>query len=155
MSYYPVSLIWKKIILISRKYQNTYVNELTYNLENGLDAKVNAKQMECFKEIYEQFGYTIIQTDNQYIVKCNPKVFCKNPPQFIHKYIDKTFLSIPALYFAEPFKGIGRYSQLCITFVIAYFLGMIVRYYPTHWISLIQGEKVIYMAIDKQSANYC
>ena len=27
----------------------------------------------------------------------------------------------------------------CITFILSYALGMLVRYYPTHWIALING----------------
>ena len=60
---------------------------------------------------------------------------------FIHTYLRKQFGCIPSLYLAAPFPGGARYSQLCITYMVAYVLGMLVRYYPTHWISLIQGDK--------------
>lgn len=126
---------------INKEQKYTYVNELTYNMQSGFNAKVNDKQMESFKSIYEKLGYEIISSENQYVIKCNPVVFNKNVPLFVHKYIDKTFLSIPTLYLAEPFQDIGRYSQLCITYMVSYFLGMLVRYYPTHWVSLVQGEK--------------
>ena len=45
------------------------------------------------------------------------------------------------LCLTEPFPSGARYSQLCITYMVSYVLGMLVRYYPTHWISLIQGSK--------------
>ncbi len=126
---------------INEEQKYTYVNELNYSVESGFEAKVNDKQMESFKSIYEKLGYEIVSSENQYVIKCNPAVFNKNSPLFIHKYIEKTFLSIPTLYLAEPFQDKGRYSQLCITYMVSYFLGMLVRYYPTHWVSLIQGEK--------------
>ena len=35
----------------------------------------------------------------------------------------------------------NRYSQLAITYIISFVLGMLARYYPTHWVSLVQGNK--------------
>jgi YaaC-like Protein len=60
---------------------------------------------------------------------------------FIHTYVHKLFGSIPSLHLTEPFAKGARYSQLCVTYMVAYVLGMLVRYYPTHWMSLIQGDK--------------
>ena len=60
---------------------------------------------------------------------------------FVHTYVQKMFGSIPNLRLAVPFPGRARFSQLCITYMISYALGMLVRYYPTHWISLINGGK--------------
>jgi hypothetical protein len=35
----------------------------------------------------------------------------------------------------------NRYSQLCMTYMVAFVLGMLARYFPTHWVSLSQGDK--------------
>ena len=55
--------------------------------------------------------------------------------------MDKSFGLFPVLFLAEPFPNRARYSQLSIMYMVSYILGMLVRYYPTHWISLVQGEK--------------
>ena len=34
-----------------------------------------------------------------------------------------------------------RFSQLAITYMLSYFLGMLTRYFPTHWIALHSGAK--------------
>ena len=60
---------------------------------------------------------------------------------FMHGYIHKMFGEIPYLHAVEPFADGVRYSQLCITYLVSYVLGMLVRYYPTHWVSLIGGGK--------------
>ena len=58
---------------------------------------------------------------------------------FVHAYVWKMAGAIPSLSLAVPFHGGARFSQLCITYIISYVLGMLVRYYPTHWIALING----------------
>jgi YaaC-like Protein len=59
----------------------------------------------------------------------------------MHTYIEKSFGSIPRLFIVAPLSDRNRYSQLCVTYLLTYILGMLARYYPTHWISLAQGEK--------------
>jgi YaaC-like Protein len=62
-------------------------------------------------------------------------------PQFMHAYIHKTFGTIPSLFLAAPMPSGNRYSQLCITYMVGFVLGMLARYFPTHWVSLAQGNK--------------
>ena len=56
-------------------------------------------------------------------------------------YIHKMFCSIPNIYLVEPFASGNKYLQLCITYMIGFVLGMLARYFPTHWVSLAQGNK--------------
>lgn len=43
-------------------------------------------------------------------------------------------------YIVEPLPGDFRLSSLSLLFIVAYIMGMLVRYYPTTWASLIGGE---------------
>lgn len=131
----------KDYLNIEKDIKYAAVSEMTYSSENGFNARVNGQQFEGFKNIYEKLGYEIIKNNKLYTIKCNAEIFSKNLPLFLHKYIHKTFGSIPDLYIVEPFQNTENYSQLSVTYIIAYFLGMLVRYYPTHWTSLVQGEK--------------
>ncbi len=126
---------------IEKEIKYAPVSQMTYSSEKGFNACVNAQQFEGFKNIYENLGYEVNKNGNLYNITCNQEIFAKNLPLILHKYIYKTFGTIPALYIVEPFQNMENYSQLSVTYIIAYFLGMLVRYYPTHWISLVQGEK--------------
>jgi hypothetical protein len=123
----------------SAKYAS--VNEMTCSQKDGFRAKVEEKHFVGFKATYEEYGYSVKAEGDWSILTCSHETFAKELPMFIHTYVNKLFGSIPSLHLAEPFSGGARYSQLCITYMVAYTLGMLVRYYPTHWISLIQGDK--------------
>jgi hypothetical protein len=126
---------------ISNSLKYTPVNEMTYSDDKGFRAKIGKKQFNAFRGYYESAGYSAVDKADWVILTADAEIFKKNIPLFIHSYIHKTFGSIPTLYISEPFQKDSRYSQLCITYMVAYVLGMLVRYYPTHWISLTQGDK--------------
>jgi hypothetical protein len=123
----------------SAKYAS--INEMTYSEKEGFRAKVQERNFIGFKAIYEGFGYSAKTEGDWSVLTCNAATFAKELPMFIHTYVHKLFGSIPSLHLAEPFAKGARYSQLCVTYMVAYVLGMVVRYYPTHWMSLIQGDK--------------
>ncbi|MBD2247947.1 hypothetical protein [Nostoc sp. FACHB-888] len=117
------------------------INEMTYSENAGFRAKVRAEPFSQFQNVYERLGYTAILDSGWVTLTCDAETFANNLPMFIHAYINKIFGSIPSLHLAEPFPEGTRYSELCITYMVSYILGMLVRYYPTHWISFIQGDK--------------
>lgn len=114
---------------------------MTYSNDNGFRAKIRKDQFNAFRKYYESAGYSAVDEANWVILKADDETFKKSIPLFIHSYINKTFGSIPSLYISEPFHQNLCYSQLCITYMVSYVLGMLVRYYPTHWMSLTQGDK--------------
>ena len=115
--------------------------ELTYTSENGFRAKFRAEVFTPIQAAYESLGYTVVLDGEWCILTCTAEVFSKELPMFLHSYIHKLFGSIPNLFLVEPLPGGVRYSQLCVTYMVSYILAMLVRYYPTHWISLIHGDK--------------
>ena len=118
-----------------------YVNEMTFNFEQGFSAKLNKKQFEAFQSSYLDAGYAVTSDDTSCELTCDAGTFAKYTPLFMHQYIKKMFGSIPTLFLAEQLPGGAQYSQLCMTYLVSFVLGMLVRYYPTHWITLIQGGK--------------
>lgn len=44
------------------------------------------------------------------------------------------------MFVLEDFSNGDRFSELLRTFLTAYILGMLVRYFPTHWIALLRNE---------------
>lgn len=126
---------------ISKAKKYASIDSMTYSKEAGFSASVSALNFSQFSSSYIDLGYTATTGGKSITLRCNSDIFKNNLPQFTHMYIGKLFGSIPSLFLAEPFQSGARYSQLCITFMISYVLGMLVRYYPTYWISLTQGDK--------------
>lgn len=129
----------QSIVGMVAKYSS--INEMTYEPTQGFEAKISSEPFCNFRELYSAIGYQLQSEGRWVTMKANPEVFAKNPPQFMHAYIEKTFQVIPNLFVAAPLSSGNRYSQLCITYLVAYILGMLARYYPTYWVSLSQGEK--------------
>ena len=145
---FSVTDLFSRIPDLQKDYSNisdviryASVNEMTYSDDKGCQMKVSKEPFSQFRAVYENFGYAVTCEGDWCIVTCDKKTFNKETPLFIHSYVHKMAGLIPWLYLAEPFSSGARYSQLCITYMVSYVLGMLVRYYPTHWISLIQGEK--------------
>jgi len=126
-------------ISVGKRYSS--INEMTFSEENGFRAKTKKSDFDSFRSFYESAGFVISDETDWAILTADNKKFSENLPQFVHSYIHKTFGTIPALYLSEPFQGSARYSQLGIAYMVSYVLGMLVRYYPTHWVSLTQGDK--------------
>lgn len=117
----------------------TPINKMTFSNEKGFECKVRTKQLEPLKEWYIDNGYQITGDTEWSLVITDGENFNKNTPQFIHSYVQKTFGSIPSLYLSTPFDDKKCFSQLAQTFLASYYLGMLVRYYPTHWTQLVNG----------------
>ena len=126
---------------VSGNIKYAQVNEMSFAPQSGFKAKVHSDKFETFKFAYQNMGYSIEAEETLATLTCDAETFEQNLPLFVHSYIQKLFKTIPSLYIAEPFANNCAYSQLCITYLTAYFLGMLVRYYPTHWLSLLQGDK--------------
>ena len=126
---------------ISTVVRYAAATEMTYSPDRGFRVKLREESFSKFRTAYEKLGYNVACDDGWCILTCSAETFTKEPPLFIHTYVHKAFHSIPNLFLADPFPGGARYSQLCVTYMLAYILGMLVRYYPTHWMSLIHGDR--------------
>lgn len=88
-----------------------------------------------------------ISTYNTYSIETNPFV--------LHEYINKTLGAIPNPNLVIPFNNNQCLSELCMVYIISYYLGMLVRYYPTHWTALVQGYNGdIYWPILNRAIRY-
>lgn len=45
------------------------------------------------------------------------------------------------MFIVEAFPGGDRLSELLRSFLLSYMLGMLVRYHPSRWVSLLRNEK--------------
>lgn len=141
-----------KILKIEEKY--CPVDKMSFNNESGFRCNVN-QRFEVIKHTFKEFGYAISNSNNAYELTCSSEIFKKNLPFFLHQYVNKMFRSIPVLHLVQPFDDKNYYSEIGITFLLSYYLGMLVRYFPTHWNSLVQGERGdIYWPVLNRAQNY-
>ena len=141
--------IWQQLLslessdLTRQWYSKIHGREISTRRVKEINAaaKQAREYFRNFKAIYQNMGYKIETQEKWSSLTCDTEIFETNTPLFIHSYVHKLFGTIPELYIAEPFPDNFALSQLCITYIVAYYLGMLVRYYPTHWISLSQGDK--------------
>jgi hypothetical protein len=114
---------------------------MAYDGSAGVKIKVSSANFKPFEEAYSTVGYNVEESGASTTLTGSSDLFSRKKPQFMHAYIHKTFGTIPNLYLVEPFPSGNRYSQLCITYMMGFVLGMLARYFPTHWVSLAQGNK--------------
>lgn len=127
---------------IANTLRYSHVSALTYTNDAGFSMTVLAETFSSFQSVYEALGYNVRRKDKSLVVECSTETLDKGgPPLFVHGYLHKRFGAIPQLFVVEPFAERTRYSQLCITYVVSFLLGMLARYYPTHWIALVQGHR--------------
>jgi hypothetical protein len=117
------------------------VSEIKYDQTNGFFLRAPSSSFRYFSKLYSDAGYEIGESGDWTTMTAGHEVFNRNTPQFLHAYIHKTFGAIPDLFLISPLPNGNKYSQLSITYMVAYVLGMLARYYPTHWVSLSQGSK--------------
>ena len=117
-----------------------WVNSLEFN---GGQFKVKAptNQIELFAATFTAQGYTSVVENNQTVLQANAATLERFTPIFVHKHVKKTFGSIPSLHIAPPIANDRCYSELALTFMLSYFLGMLARYFPTQWVALANGAK--------------
>lgn len=115
------------------------VSEFTNSVKNGLEVKLVGDRASVVAGAYGELGYAVAGDGECHSITCDSSTLSTEPPMFVHDYVEKMMGAIPVLRLAIPFRGGARFSQLCITFIMSYALGMLVRYYPTHWMALING----------------
>lgn len=126
----------------SPKIQNyASINSMTFTDKDGFFAKVSAKHFKSFQSSYVELGFSVTDSGDGCDLRASKELFCDQMPQYMHTYVNKTFGTIPSLHITKPFDSGARYSQLAITYMLSYCLGMLARYFPTHWVSLFSADK--------------
>ena len=116
------------------------VGSLSKGPDGGLVINCSFDDASSVAECYRNIGYAIKEIDSsRYSFGCSIDLFALKPPYFFHSYIRKTFGCIPQLYIAVPLNCACYYCEMGICYLISYFMGMLSRYFPTHWVSLVNG----------------
>lgn len=117
------------------------IDEITFDVQDGFCAKLSTPSFASIAPYFAAAGYQTSELGNQTELRCSENIFREKTPQFTHAYVKKMFGSIPILYIAQPFGSDTCYSQISLTYITSYFLGMLTRYFPTQWVALFSGTK--------------
>ncbi|MFZ1414510.1 MAG: YaaC family protein [Defluviicoccus sp.] len=128
----------KDHVVLNTRPMYANINQITYSETAGVMIKISSYNVQNFKKYYEDVGYKLQEDGKLTIMTGTSQLFRSQTPQFMHAYIE-TMLGIPGLFLIAPFPSGNTYSQICISYIVSYILGMLARYYPTHWVSLAQG----------------
>ncbi len=117
------------------------VHEIAFDISSGFRAMAYRNAASTIPDAYRAAGYKVADVGNFFELTCTADGTQQAMPQFSHRYIEKMFGSIPSLYLTTPFPKEVRLSQIAVTFALSYVLGMLTRYFPTHWIAVQSGSK--------------
>ena len=121
--------------------QYANVTDFSNSEEKGLMLDLGGEWASTVAAAYGNLGYSVKNDGERSTIACDSDKALGEPPMFVHTYVHKMAGAIPVLKLAVPFREGVRLSQLGMTHMMSYALGMLVRYYPTNWIALINGSK--------------
>lgn len=133
--------LWQVYSNVSDVSECAVVEEIWCSADSGFRAKLDRGDVSRLKRVYSDRGYTVRHDENGCVVNCDADTFRREMPLIVQNNLDNFLGETAILCLASPFPGGARYSQLCITYMVAFILGMLVRYYPTYWMALIHGSK--------------
>jgi hypothetical protein len=97
---------------------------------------------------YAGAGYELLPDDDPYdsspmrtVLKIDETGFRKYFPQILDTRVIRTMGGYPSPHLVSRFSQDILLSQISVTYMISYILGMLARYFPTHWYALMGGEK--------------
>ena len=126
---------------IHRRQNFSRVEQLSYSSTDGFYAKVQRSEFTHFVEAYRELGYTVNDLADLYELSAPAQVFNDVRLQFVQGYLEGFERQIPSLFIAKALPDQIQLSQLAITYLLSFTLGMLTRYFPTQWVSLASAEK--------------
>ncbi len=108
-----------------------FVHEIS-SVNGVVTFKLN--DQENFAEVFQYAGDRLNISD----VGRQKKIVANSDdtPLFLNSFVHKSFGTIPNLFAVAPTSATTTYSQICLSFMLSYFLGMLCRYHPSHWMAL-------------------
>ena len=116
------------------------IDEMSFSAEVGFRAILRCDSVLPMLESYLAAGYGVTGDGMRLTLTCPAAKFESCLPQLSHCYVRKLFDSIPTLYLCRPISDKVRLSQIALTLGLSYMLGMLTRYFPTHWVALQSGS---------------
>lgn len=98
-------------------------------------------------EEYSSAGYVVEAHDEPYdsdtftSLRAGPDILQEKFPQIVDARVMRTLAGYPVPHLTSKFHQNIFLPQISIIYILSFILGMLVRYFPTHWTALMGGEK--------------
>ncbi|MET3601757.1 YaaC family protein [Martelella mangrovi] len=126
----------------------TRVKEFRYSPVSGAEISVFATSDHPVCVEYSNAGFKCSEEDNPYddnskisILRIDEAGFRACLPQILDTRVKRTMGNYPSPHLVSRFSKENWLSQISVTYITSYMLGMLARYFPTHWSALMGGEK--------------
>ncbi len=124
------------------------IKDFVYSPDSGAKIIVHGAPDHPVCVEYAGAGYELLADDDPYdtspvrtVLKIDDSGFRNCFPQILDTRVIRTMGGYASPHLVLRFSQDMILSQLCVTYIISYILGMLARYFPTHWYALMGGEK--------------
>ena len=131
-----------------RPQMSIQVKDFVYSPESGAKITVHGTPHHPVCVEYANAGFKLSPEDDPHesspgrtVLNIDEDGFKKIFPQIFDTRLDRTMGGYPAPHLVSKFSPGVWLSQLSVTYMASYILGMLARYFPTHWSALMGGEK--------------
>ncbi len=125
--------LWRRIIASAQieTFKSESDGTLQFRLHNRSPMTFEVASQLCL-----QSGFSVTKHDDSFIYVVGPNSVEKMPG-----ITDKPgAFGIPDMWMIQRYPDAENLSQISTLFVVAFILGMIVRYYPMQWTALVHGH---------------
>ena len=128
-------------------YKWIRVKDFEYSPLTGAKIIIYGKPDVFVCKEYENSGYVVADHKEEYSndtftsLTIGLSGYLSYTPQFLDTRIRRTMGGHPSPYLISKFGSNTTLSQISVTYIASYILGMLARYNPTHWSALMMGEK--------------
>lgn len=123
----------------------TLCSTFTITPGDGPEAFVQIQKADKLN-VTPAFGQALFAgTDFTFLSETSDQIIFKGPNSQnafpgLTDYLSPAMLNIGSLWLTARYPGGLKLSKLVTTFLLAYMLGMLVRYYPAQWTALVRGQ---------------
>ncbi len=118
---------------------NFSVSNILFNQEEGLRINTYSEITNNLASEFLKYNYTL--SEDSKLISATASIFHEAPLTFTHTNLNKMFGSIPNLHFSPPLPSNKHVCELGLLYIASFTMSMLVRYFPTIWVSITQGEK--------------
>lgn len=124
------------------------LKDFVYSPDSGATITVHGKPDHPVCVEYAAAGFALSPENDPYdssaertVLKIDEGGFRKYFPQLIDTRVIRTMGGHPSPHLISKFSPDAWFSQISVTYMVSFILGMLARYFPTHWSALMGGEK--------------
>lgn len=118
---------------------NFPISAISFTISEGLKINTYSEVDNNLASELLKYNYTI--SEDSKVISATSDIFQEAHLTFTHTNLNKMFGSIPHLHFSPPLPSNKHVCEIGLLYIASFTMSMLVRYFPTIWVSITQGEK--------------